>query len=115
MESTKPLIKNSRKKALVIGSRSGNEYLEENRFSRFAVVFALALAFAILTTAPVSRAERGTSTFGDDEQKHHRHILPDKLHTSEEDEQRHHDGQAISASTPPATSNCGPMCYECMR
>lgn len=42
MESTKPLIKNSRKKTLVIGSRPSIEYLKKNRFSRIAVVFTLA-------------------------------------------------------------------------
>ncbi|SFE61950.1 c-type cytochrome [Nitrosomonas sp. Nm166] len=99
MKSTEPLIKNSSKKALVIGSISGNKYLEENRIiTRIAIVFALAMVFAILGTAPVSWAEERATTSGDNEQKHHgrKHpILPDRPHVSYEDEQEHLDGQAI--------------------
>ena len=118
MESTKPLIKNTRKKTLVIGSRSSNEYLKENRFSCIAVVFALAMAFAILETVPVVGRSRELAPLAITNRNTMignaifcltSFILPRRTNRGIVMDKQ------FSASTPSATSNYGPMCYECMR
>ena len=63
-----------------------------------SIVFVLAMAFAISGFAPATQAEQQSdSTSGQD------------------GDQTARDGQPSSASTPSATSSCGPMCCGCTR
>lgn len=87
MESTKPLIKN-------------NKYLEKNRFSSIAVVFALVTTFAIAGTVPASWAGQETNTSGNSEQKHddnnkHPITSDNDKYEHQDGKHKHRDGQAI--------------------
>ena len=69
-----------------------------------SIVFALALTFAVAEFPPALTASQ-TAGRSDDGDRHDR----------DDDERKHRRGKPSSATTPSATSSCGPMCCGCTR
>ena len=66
-----------------------------------SIVFALALTFAVAEFPPALTASQTASRSDDGEEKN--------------DERKHRRGKPSSATTPSATSSCGPMCCGCTK
>ena len=70
-----------------------------------SIVFALALTFAIAGFSPAITANQTASRSDDEDERHDR----------DDDERKHRKGKPSSATTPSATSSCGPMCCGCTK